>query len=536
MPGHERLTEYDVVIIGTGFAGMYMLHRVREMGLSVRAYEAGDGVGGTWYWNRYPGARCDVESMEYSYGFADELQQEWEWTERYATQPEILAYANHVADRFDLRRDIQFSTRVTSAHYDEAANRWRVRTDAGDAVSARFVIAAVGLLSSLNVPHLPGLDTFAGSTYHTGNWPHDGVDFSGKRVAVIGTGSSGIQSIPMIARQARELFVFQRTANYSIPAHNQTLAPELIAEIKATYPEFRAANRLMPVGFGSRFPINDGSALEIDDEERELVFEARWAFGGLGFLGAFNDLIFDDNANEYAAEFVRRKIRATVKDPEVAELLIPKTRIGCKRLCVDTGYYETFNEDHVTLVDISTTPIERATPRGLVVDGNEYQLDCIVFATGFDAITGSMLRIDFRGRGGVALTEAWEGGPRSYLGLGVAGFPNVFMISGPLSPAALTNVIVSIEHNVDFIADCITYLDEQGYSTIEATEPAQDAWAEHVNAIAQFTIYPSCNSWYLGSNVPGKPRVFMTLLGFPPYVERCDDVAAKGYEGFTLSR
>jgi cyclohexanone monooxygenase len=528
-------TEYDVVIIGTGFAGMYMLHRAREMGLSVRAYEAGDGVGGTWYWNRYPGARCDVESMEYSYGFAEDLQQEWEWTERYARQPEILAYANHVADRFDLRRDIQFSTRVTNAEYDEESNRWRVQTDAGHAVIAQFVVAAVGLLSTVNLPDLPGLDTFEGATYHTGRWPHEGVDFTAKRVAVIGTGSSGIQAIPLIAKEASELFVFQRTANYSIPAHNGVLDPEVVAAIKAEYPAFRAENRQMPVGFGARYMTNAGSCIEAGGEARERVFEERWAYGGLGFLGAFNDLIFNPEANEYAAEFVRRKIRATVKDPAVAELLIPQTRIGCKRLCVDSGYYETFNEKHVTLVDIGTTPIEEVTPKGLVVDGHEYDVDCIVFATGFDAMTGSMLRIDFRGRDGVALSDAWKGGPRSYLGIGIASFPNLFMISGPLSPAALTNVIVSIEQNVDFIADCLSYLRENDYATIEATEDAQDAWVEHVNTIADFTIYPSCNSWYLGSNVPGKPRVFMTLLGFPPYAERCDEIASKGYEGFTVS-
>jgi cyclohexanone monooxygenase len=528
--------DYDVVVVGAGFAGMYMLHRARELGLTVRVFEAGDGVGGTWYWNRYPGARCDVESMEYSYGFADDLQQEWEWTERYATQPEILRYANHVADRFDLRHDIQLSTRVTSAHFDGDTNRWRITTDRGDAVTAQFLVTAVGLLSSLNTPDIPGLDAFEGSTYHTGAWPHEGVDFTGKRVAVIGTGSSGIQSIPLIAREAGELFVFQRTPNYSIPAHNAALDPAFVADVKSSYPEFRDANRKMMVAFGSRSPMNDVSVFAVSDEERERVFEDRWVYGGLGFLGAFNDLIINDAANELAAEFVRRKIRETVHDPAVAEQLTPTTRIGCKRLCVDSGYYETFNLDHVTLVDISETHIERVTPSGLCVAGREYEVDSIVFATGFDAITGSIMNIDIRGRGGRTLADAWHEGPRTFLGLGVAGFPNLFTITGPLSPASLTNVIVSIEQNVEFIRDCIAYLREHEYVSIEATEDAQDAWAEHVNMVASFTVYPSCNSWYLGSNIPGKPRVFMTLIGFPPYVERCNDVAAKGYEGFVLAR
>jgi cyclohexanone monooxygenase len=526
----------DAVVIGAGFAGMYMLHRLRSIGCTVQVFEAGDDVGGTWFWNRYPGARCDVESMEYSYGFADELQQEWTWTERYATQPEILAYLHHVADRFDLRRDIRCSTRVTSAHFDESINCWHVRTDSGDEVTAQFVITAVGLLSTVNLPDVPGLDEFAGATYHTGRWPHEGAEFHGQRVAVIGTGSSGIQSIPLIAREADHLFVFQRTPNYSIPAHNQPLDAGLVAEIRGEYPEFRAANALMPAAFGSRGPRNEVSALAVDEAEREAVFEDRWARGGLAFLAAFNDLLLNDEANELAAEFVRRKIRSTVDDPAVADLLTPKTRIGCKRLCVDTGYYETYNLEHVTLVDISATPIEQITPSGLCVAGREYAVDAMVFATGFDAMTGSLLKIDIRGRNGRSLADAWEQGPRNYLGFGVADFPNLLVITGPLTPAALTNVIVSIEHNVDFIAGCIDHMREHDYVSIEATAAAQDAWTEHVAAVASFTVYPSCNSWYLGANIPGKPRVFTTLLGFPPYVERCESVVANGYEGFALTR
>jgi len=526
---------YDVVIVGAGFAGMYMLHRVRGLGLSVRVYEAADGVGGTWYWNRYPGARCDVESMEYSYGFENELQQEWEWTERYARQPEILRYANYVADRFDLRRDVQFSARVSSAEFDETTNRWNVDTDTG-AVTAQYLITALGMLSSLNRPDIKGVDAFAGPMYHTGSWPHEEVDFTGRRVAVIGTGSSGIQSIPKIAAQARELFVFQRTANYSIPAHNRVLDPEYVAEIKREYPEFRAANRRQVVAFGARRPNNDLSVFDVDEAERERVLEERWAYGGLTFLGAFNDLMLDHDANEVAADFVRRKIRATVNDPAVAELLCPTSSIGCKRLCVDTNYYETYNEEHVTLVDIGTNPIEEITPTGIRVAGHEYEVDDIVFATGFDAFTGSLLRMNIRGRGGLPLADAWEHGPVTYLGLGVASFPNLFVLTGPLSPAALTNVFVSIEHDVEFVADCIAYLRENDYATIEATEEAQLEWSMFVNMVADLTVYPSCDSWYLGSNIPGKPRVFMTMLGFPIFVERCNDIAAKGYEGFALSR
>jgi cyclohexanone monooxygenase len=528
--------DYDVVIVGSGFAGMYMLHRARGIGLSVRVFEAGDGVGGTWYWNRYPGARCDVESMEYSYQFSDELQQEWEWSERYATQPEILSYANHVADRFDLRRDIQFDTRVLSATYDDSTCRWTIRTDKGEEVSAQYLIMATGCLSSARIPDFAGLDTFEGETYHTGRWPHDGVDFSGKRVAVIGTGSSGIQSIPIIAEQARELVVFQRTASYSVPAYNAPLDEEEQRKIKENYAAFRAQNSLMPTAIGSRLPVPEVSALEVDPEERERVYEERWEQGGLPFLGAFIDLLIDKNANDTAAEFVRAKVREIVKDPEVAERLTPTTVIGCKRLCVDTGYFATFNRDNVELVDVSAEPVSEITPHGLRVGNREFEFDCIVFATGFDAMTGALLSIDIRGRDGRTLQDAWAEGPRTYLGLNSVGFPNFFTISGPGSPSVLTNMIVSIEQHVNWITDCIEYLRENGHRRIEATLEAQDAWVDFVNMVADFTLFPSCNSWYLGANVPGKPRVFMPLLGFPTYAAKCDDVAAKGYEGFVLSK
>jgi len=525
---------FDLVIVGAGFAGLYMLHKARGLGLRAIVFEAGSGVGGTWYWNRYPGARCDIESLEYSYQFSEDLQQQWQWTERFAPQPEILKYANHVADRFDLRRDIRFDTRVQSAHFDETTARWRVRTSLGDDVGARFVVMATGCLSSTNMPKFPGLDSFKGERYHTGEWPHEPVDFTGKRVAVIGTGSSAIQAIPIIAKQAASLTVFQRTANFSIPAHNAPLDPAYEARIKADYAAFRARNSLMPAGFGSNMPRNEISAHSVSPEARRAAFEERWNRGGLGFTGAFNDLMLDASANTYAAEYVRERIRGIVKDPATAELLCPRQVIGCKRICVDTGYYETFNLPHVKLVDISQGGIEAITPAGVKAGGQEHPVDAIVFATGFDAMTGTLLKIDIRGRGGLTLQEAWRAGPRTYLGLNVAGFPNFFTISGPGSPSVLTNMIVSIEQHVNWIGECIAWLRARGARTIEATEAAQEGWVGHVNGIANQTLYPTCNSWYLGANVPGKTRVFMPLLGFPNYVERCNEVVAKGYEGFRV--
>jgi cation diffusion facilitator CzcD-associated flavoprotein CzcO len=528
--------DFDAVVVGAGFAGMYMLHRLRALGLSTRVYEAGGDVGGTWYWNRYPGARCDIESVEYSYQFDDNLQQEWEWSERYAPQPEILEYASHVADRFDLRRDIQFDTRVESAVFDESTQRWSVTTDAGDQVTAQFLIMATGCLSSTNIPDFKGIDSFEGDTYHTGRWPHEGVDFTGKRVGVIGTGSSALQLIPIVAEQALDLTVFQRTATYAVPAHNRPLDPDEVAAIKADYAALRAANAQTMTAFGSRTPGNEEFALAADPDERERQFEQRWAQGGLPFLGAFGDLLFTAEANDLAAEFVRSKIRDIVDDPAVAELLSPTTVIGCKRMCVDTGYYATFNRPNVHLVDVSEAPIDEITPTGLRTGGVDYEFDAIIFATGFDAMTGALLAIDIKGRNGETLRDAWEAGPTTYLGLNVVGFPNFFTITGPGSPSVLTNMIPSIEQHVEWIADCIDHLRANGYTTIEATQAAQDAWVEHVNMIADLTLYPTCNSWYLGANVPGKPRVFMPLLGFAPYVERCNEVVANGYEGFALSR
>ncbi|HWM77808.1 MAG TPA: NAD(P)/FAD-dependent oxidoreductase, partial [Methylomirabilota bacterium] len=466
---------FDAVVVGAGFAGLYMLHRLRGLGLSACVYEAGRGVGGTWFWNRYPGARCDVESMDYSYSFSDELQQEWTWTERYASQPEILAYINHVADRFDLRRDIQLETRVTAAIFDGATSRWAIQTDRGDRVSARFCIMATGCLSDARVPTLEGFETFEGTWFHTGHWPHEGVDFTGQRVGVIGTGSSAIQSIPIIARQAAHLFVFQRTPNFSVPARNAPLDPEYERQVKSSYAEFRRQARESRVGFVVE--RNDQSALEVSAEERERAYESRWSRGGLGFNATFADLLTSKDANDTAAEFFRAKIQAIVRDGAVAEMLSPRDYpVGTKRLCVDTDYYDTFNRDNVTLVDVRRAPIEAITRRGLRTREAEYELDSLVFATGFDAMTGALLGIDIRGRAGTTLGEKWAAGPRTYLGVATAGFPNLFTITGPGSPSVLSNMIVSIEQHVDWIADCLVYLRERGLGGIEASVEAEDEW------------------------------------------------------------
>ena len=525
--------DFDAVIVGAGFAGLYMLHRLRGMGLSARVLEAGSGVGGTWYWNRYPGARCDVESVQYSFQFSDELQQDWNWSERYAAQPELLAYANHVADRFDLRRDIQFDARVNAAAFDEAAGRWVIETSDGAGTTATFCIMATGCLSSPNLPTFAGLETFAGERYHTGYWPHEEVDFTGKRVAVIGTGSSAVQSIPIIAAQAKQLFVFQRTPNYAIPAHNAPLTPEYRRAIKADYPAMRERARRNMTGID--FDYSDAAALETPPDERTREYERRWQRGGLSFLGAYKDLMVEQEANDTAAEFVRAKIRQKVGDPKLADALAPKNTIGCKRLCIDIGYYETFNRPNVSLIDVSDAPIESITPQGVRAKGQEYKVDAIVFATGFDAMTGALLKMDIRGKGGLALREKWRDGPRSYLGLGIAGFPNLFTVTGPGSPSVLTNMLPTIEQHVDWIADTLRFLRERGLSRIEPSQQAEEDWVGHVGELAGRTLRYTCGSWYLGVNIPGKPRVFMPYIGgFPRYVEKCNEVAGNGYAGFLL--
>lgn len=543
---------YDVVIIGAGFAGLHMLHRLRGMGLSARVFEAAADVGGVWYWNRYPGARCDVESLQYSYSFSHELEQEWVWTEKYAGQAEILRYIQHVADRFDLRRDIQFNTRIQAATFDEAADRWELRTDAGEQaatfdeetgrwglrtdngerISARFCVMATGALSIPRLPDIANIEKFAGKVYHTGAWPHEGVDFSGRRVGVIGTGSSGIQVIPAIARQAESLVVFQRTANFSIPAWNEPLKPEVEQAWKNRYHEYRSRAREV----GTLYEFSDKAASQVSEEERVREYERRWNKGGVNFVHAFNDLMLDKNSNDTIAEFVRAKIRAIVKDPEVAESLCPKDHpLGSKRICVDTGYYGVYNRDNVKLVDLKKTPIQKVTPTGVRTSDARYELDALVCATGYDALTGAVLNIDIRGRGGQALSKKWADGPRTYLGLMTCGFPNMFIVTGAGSPSVLVNMVVAIEQHVEWICDCLEYLRSHGLATIEATKAAEDRWVEHVNEAANRTLFPLANSWFLGANIPGKPRVFMPYVAkIGVYRRECQDIADKGYEGFSL--
>lgn len=527
--------DLDVLIVGAGFGGMYMLKKCRDMGLNARVFERGDGVGGTWYWNRYPGARCDVESMQYSMQFDPELEQEWEWTERYAPQPEILKYANHIADRYALHSDISFECPVLSTHFDEATGFWIASIGGGksEQVTARFVVMATGCLSVPNKPRI-GQDKYRGAIYHTGEWPQGGVDFTGMTVGIIGTGSSSIQSIPLIAEQAKHLTVFQRTPNYAVPAHNAPIDQDMVRHVKANYRRLREEAKLMPAGIAVDF--RDVSALTVTDEERRAEFQKRWDYGGLTFLGGFNDLLLDPKANKFAAEFVREKIREIVSDPAIADLLSPENVIGCKRLCVDTGYFKTYNRSNVSLVDIAGTPIEELTEAGVRVGGNEYEFDAIVFATGFDAMTGALLKIDIRGRSGERLADKWEAGPRNYLGLSMHGFPNMFTVTGPGSPSVLTNMLPSIEQHVEWIAECIGHMRATGADLIEPDLDAENDWVEHVNQVAGTTLRSTCSSWYVGANVPGKPRVFMPYIGgFPAYAERCRDVVANGYEGFRIS-
>ena len=522
----------DVVIAGAGFSGLYLLHRFQKAGFTARCFERGDGVGGTWYWNRYPGARCDVESMQYSYGFDEELQQEWDWPEKFSAQADILAYANHVADRFDLRKYISLETEVRAAHYGEASKTWLVETDKGEKITAKFFVMAGGCISTAQVPKFEGLADYGGETYHTGHWPHEKVSFAGKRVAVIGTGSSAIQAIPEIAKEAGHLTVFQRQANFSIPARNMPMTEEYAQSWKNGYSEKREEMRYMPNGVIRE--VNDKSALEVSEEERQTTYEMRWEAGTGAFLGSFNDILTNNTSNDTMAEFVRGKIRETVKDPVTAEILCPKTHpIGTKRICIDNGYYQTYNRDNVDLVDISGTPIERLTEQGLLVGDRVFEFDAVVFATGFDAMTGTLFNVDIRGRDGLALKKKWEAGPRTYLGLMSESFPNLFMITGPGSPSVKGNMINSLEQHVDIVVDTITHMREQGLAAMEPELAAEDEWVDHVQVVAYKTLFPQANSWYMGANIPGKPRLFMPYIaGVGSYRRTCEEVVAEGYKGF----
>ena len=531
--------DVDVVIVGAGFAGMYQLVRMRRAGFSAVVLETADDVGGTWYWNRYPGARCDILTVDYSYSWDPELEQEWTWSERYATQPEILRYAQFVADKHDLRRDIRFNTRVESAEWDDSAKRWTVHTDNGGDVTAKFYVMATGCLSMPKVPDIEGTDRFQGEVYFTSTWPHDGVDFTGKRVAVIGTGSSGIQSIPIIAKQASQLTVFQRTPNFSIPAHNGPITEDRLAEYRKDPAAYREEARHSGIGVPRTPP--DVSALAVSEEERREAYEEVWQRGELAFLQPFNDMGINAEANDTMRRFIHDKIRSIVDDPEVAELLCPTNHyFATKRPCLDSGYFQTYNLPHVRLVDLHAHPITTITETGVELSGKggdeSMEFDAIVFATGFDAMTGAIVGVDITGRDGLSLRDAWAHGPETYLGLMGVGFPNLFMITGPGSPSVLSNMMVSIEQHVDWITDTLGHLRDTNAETIEPTELAQTEWVQHSNDIANLTLLPTANSWYMGANIPGKPSVFLPYPGgVGAYREICDEVVDRDYLGFSIS-
>jgi cation diffusion facilitator CzcD-associated flavoprotein CzcO/acetyl esterase/lipase len=529
----SKVTSMDVVVVGAGFAGLYLLKRLRSQGLAVVVLESADGVGGTWYWNRYPGARCDIMSVDYSYSFDAELEREWQWSEKYATQPEILAYANHVADKYDLRKDIRFAARVQQARWDDGARRWRVRTSTGDEINCRFYVMASGCLSLPKGIDIAGAERFTGETYCTHRWPHERVDFTGKKVAVIGTGSSGIQCIPIIAEQAAQLTVFQRTPNFSRPARNGPAPQEKLHAFKTDRNAYRQAARWTMTGVST--PITAVGALQVSEEQRRAVYEAAWNSGDL-LPTTFADMLTGAAANETYCEFLREKIRAIVKDPAIAEALCPKGYYyGTKRPCLDSGYFETFNRPHVRLIDLRRTPIAAITSTGIDTTEESLQFDAIVFATGFDAMTGAIVAVDIIGRDDLSLKDQWAQGPKTYLGLMTVGFPNYFMITGPGSPSVLSNMMVSIEQHVEWVCDTMHYMSRTGLESIEPTEIAEAGWIQHVNDCADVTLFPTASSWYMGANVPDKPRVFLPYIGgVDRYRKACDDVVEQGYLGFRL--
>ena len=533
--------DVDVVVVGAGFAGLYLLYRLRALGFSAQAFETGDDVGGTWYWNRYPGARCDIQTIDYSYTFDPELETDWEWSEKYATQPEILRYLQHVAEKHDLRKDIQFSTKVQSATWDEKQSHWQLATTSSDGrpdatVTARFYIMATGCLSLPKTPDIAGIEAFNGDIHFTNSWPHDGVDFTGKRVAVIGTGSSGIQTIPLVAAEAQALTVFQRTPNFSLPARNGPIPENKLASIADRHAEYREDARWSRGGVPGEIP--ELGALAVSEQERRAIYEDAWAAGELAaILGTFADLMVNEEANATCADFIREKIRATVNDPETAEKLCPSDHpFGTKRPCLDSGYFETYNLPHVSLVDLRSDPIQTLTPTGIDTASKTFEFDAIVFATGFDAMTGAIVSVDITGRNGIRLADKWADGPQTYLGLTTCDFPNFFAVTGPGSPSVLSNMVVSIEQHIDWVTECLTYLRSEGFDTIEPTATAEAGWGQHVNDCADITLYPQANSWYMGANVPGKPRVFLPYVGgVGTYRQACDDVVSEGYLGFTLN-
>ncbi len=527
--------DVDAVVVGAGFAGLYMLQRLRQLGFSATVIESADDVGGTWYWNRYPGARCDIPTTDYSYSFDRDLETGWTWSEKYATQPEILRYLQHVTDKHDLRRDIRFATRVATATWDDAAALWHITTDRGDEIACRYYVMASGCLSMPKEPDIEGAGRFAGEVYFTSRWPHEGVDFSGKRVGVIGTGSSGIQSIPLIAEQAAELTVFQRTPNFSLPAHNGPPPAERKAELDKDPDAYRESARWSRGGVPVE-PTLD-AARQLSPDEQRARFERAWEAGELfAILGTFADVLTNRDANEIIAEMIRERIREIVDDPETAETLCPTDHpFGTKRPCLDTNYFATYNLPHVRLVDLRKQPITTITERGIDTVDESFEFDAIVYATGFDAMTGALVSVDITGKDGITLKDKWDHGPITYLGLTTVGFPNLFMITGPGSPSVLSNMTVSIEQHVEWIADCLVHLREQGFESIEPTPTAEAGWVQHVNDCADITLYPTANSWYMGANVPGKPRVFLPYIGgVDVYRGTCDEVVERGHLGFEL--
>ena len=528
--------DVDVVVVGAGFSGLYLLYRLRKAGFSTRVFERGGDVGGTWYWNRYPGARCDVESLQYSYSFDEQLQQDWHWPEKFSAQPDILAYANHVADRFNLKKDIEFNIEVKASWFDENLKTWKITTNTGEEINAQYFIMATGCISTTQIPNIKGLSDYVGNTFHTGDWPHEEVDFSGQSIAVIGTGSSGIQSIPVLAKQAKKLTVFQRTPNYSIPSQNEPMTKKYERSWKDVYSERRKEMRYS--AHGSLKDLNDVPALSVDEDQRQELYTKRWAIGGTGFLGSFNDLLTNADANYTAAEYVRQQIKRVVKDKETAEILCPRSYpIGTKRICIDTGYFETYNRENVKLVDISKKPIQRLVADGIIVDDQLYAFDSIIFATGFDAMTGSIFNVDIKGRDGLALKEKWNAGPKTYLGLMSASFPNLFMITGPGSPSVKSNMIMSIEQHVDLVIETLLSMRRKGLSVVEPELEAENKWVDHVQEVANKTLFPQANSWYMGANIPGKPRLFMPYIGgVGAYREICEEIVANNYRGFKFEK
>jgi cation diffusion facilitator CzcD-associated flavoprotein CzcO len=529
----KRTLAYDAIVIGSGFAGIYMLYQLRKIGLSAIVLEKGFGIGGTWFWNKYPGARCDTESLQYSYQFSEELQQEWEWTEKYATQPEILKYINHVVDRFNLRKDIKLKTEIKEIIYNDEKKIWLV-SSSDEQYKSKFCIMATGCLSTPNKPNIPGLNEFKGEVYQTSLWPNKKISFTNKNIAVIGTGSSAMQAIPIISKKAKNLYVFQRTSNYAVPAHNRELDPKEVMNFKKNYKENREKAKTLVSGFLTDY--NHKSALQVSQDELKKEYDKRWKKGGLAFLAAFTDIAINKKANKTTSDYIEKKIQEIVYDKKIAKLLTPNSIVGCKRLVIDTDYYKTFNNKNVYLFNAKKYPISKVDETQIYTEEAIKNIDMIILATGFDAMTGAMKQINIVGKNGIKLETKWKNGPKLYLGLATNGFPNFFIITGPGSPSVLTNMIPTIEQHVDWIAECLTYMKKKSVSTIEAKVDAENDWVDYNEKIARNTLRYNCKSWYLGSNIKGKKRIFMPFVGgLPVYIKKCEEIVANNYAGFEIN-